>query len=52
MNVERLSRLLPACTDRWLPPIVSEAFSVEQPVPDEIQRILLRLQSRRPKACD
>jgi len=29
MNVERLSRLLPACSDRWLPPIVSEAFSVE-----------------------
>src|SRR6185369_8405738 len=35
MNVERLSRLLPACSDRWLPPIVSEHFSVEQPVPDD-----------------
>jgi len=47
MNVERLSRLLPACGDRWLPSIVAEAFTVEHPVPDELQCILHSLENRR-----
>jgi hypothetical protein len=52
MNVERVSRLLPACTDRWLPPIVSEAFTLEQSVPEELERILERLEGRRRKVRD
>ena len=40
MNVDRMASLVPACGDRWLPPLVSEAFTVEQPVPAELARIL------------
>jgi hypothetical protein len=47
MNVERVCRLLPARGDRWLPAIVAEAFTVERPVPGEMESLLLSLESRR-----
>ncbi|MFL6747213.1 MAG: hypothetical protein ACJ8E6_00760 [Sphingomicrobium sp.] len=47
MNIERISRLLPACGDRWLPSIVAEAFTVEQPVPYELECILASLENSR-----
>ena len=46
MNVERISWLLPACGDRWLPSIVARAFTVEHPVPPELESILSALQVR------
>lgn len=61
MNVERVSRFLPVCGDRWLPSVVVEAFTVEHQVPFELSSILKSLDlgssgvERRPehgsKAC-
>jgi hypothetical protein len=47
MNVERSSWLLPACGDRWLPFAVAEAFTVEHPLPGELQSILASLECDR-----
>lgn len=43
MNIERVGLLLPACGDRWLPVLVAEAFTVEHPVPWELECILRSL---------
>jgi hypothetical protein len=51
MNIERVSWVLPACADRWLPCAVAEAFTVEQPVPGELQRILEALDVRGRARC-
>jgi len=44
MNVERVGKLLPVTSERWLAPIVADAFGIERRVPDELERMLLRLQ--------
>jgi hypothetical protein len=45
MNIEPVSRLLPACGDRWLPVLVADAFTVEHPIPSELECILKALES-------
>jgi hypothetical protein len=44
MNVERPRWLLPACADRWLPCAIAEAFTLEQPVPRDLQCMLEALE--------